>query len=131
MISLRRFGCVRMIAIAGALCSAMVTVSASAGGLNSGGRSFTLVVVVWGCLPYAATAWLCSLKAAEQWRSVLSYGLLAYAVVDIASRVQAFYFPTGSTDSLVALFLPVWSPLIILGIGSVSALALRNVERHG
>lgn len=117
------------VAVIGATFSALVTISAGALPTTPGGRIFAVVVVGWACVPYLATALSCYLIHQARWRSVLSAGLIGYAIVDGYVRVQSLYFATGSTDALVVLFLPIWSPAVVLIVGSVSAAVISVLHR--
>ena len=52
---------------------------------------------------------------------MLSYGLVGYTVIDVSARVKSLYFAAGSTESIAVLFIPVFSPFVILIIGWSSA----------
>lgn len=117
------------VALIGAIFSAAITTGAGAPAGSSSERVFAALVVGWACVPYLITALLCNFIPQPKWRSVLAYGLLGYAIVDGYVRVQSLYFPTGSTDSLVVLFLPVWSPAVVLIVGGASAALASALHR--
>jgi hypothetical protein len=117
------------VAVIGMSFSALITISAGAPATTSGQRLFAAMVVGWACVPYLATALSCYLIHKPKWRSVLSFGLVGYAIVDGYVRVQSLYLATGSTDSLVVLFLPVMSPAVVLIVGGVSAAVISVLHR--
>jgi hypothetical protein len=113
----------------GAFSSVAITVLAGAPAVTAEQWVFTSVVAAWACVPYAITAWLCHVMRRPTWRSVMSWGLLGYAAVDVSTRVRGLYFPTGSTDSLVVLFLPVFSPVIVTVVGGAVVAIASALQR--
>jgi hypothetical protein len=129
MASTRHCRLANAVAAIGAISSAVITASAGAPATAFAERFFSVLVVGWACVPYLATALLCYFIRQAKWTTVLSYGLLAYAIMDAYARVRGLYFPTGSTDSLVVLCLPVWPPAVVLVIGGASAAITSAVHR--
>jgi hypothetical protein len=118
------------VALIGAIFSAAITAGAAGPSGSPSERVFELLVLGWACVPYLITAVLCNFIPQPKLKSALLYGLLGYAIVDGLIRVRSLYFPTGSTDSLVVLFLPVWSPTIVVIVGGASA-ALASLLHRG
>jgi hypothetical protein len=117
------------VAVIGAIFSASITAGAGAPSGSSSESVFELLVLGWACVPYLITAVLCHFIPQPKSKSALLFGLIGYAIVDGFIRVQSLYFPTGSTDSLVVFFLPVWSPAVVLIVGGASAALALALHR--
>lgn len=108
-------------ALVGGAISVLMTVLVGSGAATGGGWLFVIGVTLWAAMPYLTVALICRLVKAPAVRSSCAIGLLAYAVVDVVLRFKALFLPSGSTDSLLVLFLPIFAPFVI---ASVAALAM-------
>jgi hypothetical protein len=104
----------------GAIASGVLT-AAAGGAIDVHDRVFDALIVCWTCTPYLGASVFCRVILPTKWAGAWACGVLAYALVDFVVRRQALYAPSGSTDALVLIFLPMWSPLVI---GVVTALVV-------
>jgi hypothetical protein len=70
--------------------------------------------VLWALLPYGAY-YLASLKLKS--RGAIIGGGLFILGVDILIRIQIFYLPSSSTDSIALVTMPFWESIIIMPVG--------------
>lgn len=70
--------------------------------------------VLWALFPYG-TYYLSSLKLKSS-GAIIGGGLFILGV-DMLIRVQIFYFPGSSTDSIALVTMPFWESIIIMPVG--------------
>jgi len=117
------------VALVGGLFSAGVTGFASKPPSSVSEAVLVALFVCWGCVPYLVAYLMSRVALRPTMRSMLLFGLAGYALLDGVVRVQALYFPTGSTDALIIIFMPIWSPVVMIVVGG-SAAAILSKVRH-
>lgn len=80
--------------------------------------------ILWALFPYMAYC-LASLKLKSN-GAIISGGLFILGT-EILIRIQIFYFPESSTDSLILLTAPFWESIIIMPIGFLFGLVIEKL----
>lgn len=111
-------------ALAGGAISVLMTVLVGSGAATGGAWFFVIGVTLWAAMPYLTVALICRLVKAPAVRSSCAIGLLAYALVDVVLRFKALFLPSGSTDSLLVLFMPIFAPFVIATVTALAMLVL-------
>jgi hypothetical protein len=94
--------------------SVVITLTKLAGDRGGGDYFFTLfgLVMAGTVAPY----W-CALgamkRASGEWRSAIGLAAALFGAVDVAVRLQAFFFPTERSNGAMALWLPLAAVVVV------------------
>lgn len=84
--------------------------------------------ILWALFPYVAY-YIASLKLRSM--GAICGGGILILVFDILIRIQIFYFPESSTDSIALLTTPFWESIIIMPIGFLLGWMVERLFTRG
>ncbi len=69
-------------------------------------------------------------RVGQRWGLAIGLATLIFGVVDVAVRMQAFFFPTETSGGEMAFWLPIYSlgliPLVALVLHTILGVAARD-----